>query len=387
METSEGFPPGAVDVSDLADIVKDAGPFLTLYLHTESKVENAAQRSLTRWKTLRGDLAHGDVPEALLDDVEALVPEAHLRGEALAVVATSDGIRHVEYGPSDGPNDVGVWTPLPTLVPLLRYRQSHPPMVVVLADRVGADLVTIRHGASDVEETVEGEDDPITKVAPGGWSQRRYQERAENTWEANATLVAEEVSSVVRRVDAEVVVVAGDVRAVGLLRQELPPDVVSLVREVSGERPSGGSGETIPDEAWRVRDEVVRAQTDALLSRLAEEVGQHDVGAEGAARTATAAVAAQVAVLLLAPSRSADRTLWCGPQPTQLATDRGELSRLGVEPFEAPAADALIRAAIATDAGVRIVEPSEPDGENHDESRQKRMPADGIGALLRWAAP
>ena len=31
---------------------------------------------------------------------------------------------------------------------------------------------------------------PITKIAAGGWSQRRYQQRAENTWEDNARDVA-----------------------------------------------------------------------------------------------------------------------------------------------------------------------------------------------------
>jgi hypothetical protein len=382
METSQGLPRGGVDASDLADLVKDPGPFLSLYLHTEADVDNAAQRSLTRWKTARGDLAHSGVPEALLDDVEALVPKAHLQGGGLAVLATSDGIRHVEHGTVGGPNDVATWAALASLAPLLQYRQSQLPMVVVLADRTGADLIAFHHGAADVERTVEGDDFPITKVAPGGWSQRRYQQRAENTWEENASLVAEEVTSLVRRVEAQVVVVAGDVRAVALLRGELPSDVAELVHETSGERPRDGSGETVPEGAWRIRDEVVRAQADALLSRLAEELGQHDLGTEGAARTAKAAATAQVAILLVAPSVVGDRTLWCGPDPTQVATDAGELSRLGIEPFEAPAADALIRAAIATDARVRIIETE--TGE--DASGGERTPADGVGALLRWAA-
>src|SRR2546428_966396 len=145
METAEGFPGGAVDASDLAEFVKDSGPFLSLYLHTEAEVENAAKRSLTRWKTARSDLAHQDVPEALLAEVEALVPDAHLQGDGLAVLATSEGIRHVEYGPVAGPEDAATWAALPALVPLLAYRQSQLPIVVVLADRTGADLVAFRH--------------------------------------------------------------------------------------------------------------------------------------------------------------------------------------------------------------------------------------------------
>ena len=228
METAEGFPGGAVDPSDLAEFIKDAGPFLSLYLHTEADVENAAGRSLTRWKTVRCELAHRNVPDALLAEIEALVANAHLHGDGLAVLATPEGIRHVEYGPVAGPEDVATWAALPALVPLLAYRQSQLPIVVVLADRIGADLVAFRHDAAEVE-TVEGGDFPITKVAPGGWSQRRYQQRAENTWETNAALAAEEVASLVRRVDAQIVVVAGDVRAVALLLDELPSDVAELV--------------------------------------------------------------------------------------------------------------------------------------------------------------
>src|SRR5215210_2964337 len=194
METSEGLPGGAVDASDLTDLTKDPGPFLSLYLHTEGDVEQAAQRSQTRWRTVRSEVEREGVPAPVLDEVETLVPDAHLHGDGLAVIATSAGVRHVEHGPVDGPNDIATWAAVPALVPLLHYRQRHPPVVVVLADRVGADLIAVRHGAPDVEETVEGSDSPITKVAPGGWSQRRYQERAENTWEANAARTAEEVT-------------------------------------------------------------------------------------------------------------------------------------------------------------------------------------------------
>ena len=35
---------------------------------------------------------------------------------------------------------------------------------------------------------MQGDDDPIHKAKAGGWSQKRYQQRAENTWKANAAL-------------------------------------------------------------------------------------------------------------------------------------------------------------------------------------------------------
>src|SRR5205814_6547544 len=89
METAEGLPGGAIDPSDLTDVIKDPGPFLSLYLHTEGDVENAAQRSMTRWKTVRSGLERDGVPGAVLNDVEALVSDAHLHGDGLGVVATA----------------------------------------------------------------------------------------------------------------------------------------------------------------------------------------------------------------------------------------------------------------------------------------------------------
>ncbi len=38
-------------------------------------------------------------------------------------------------------------------------------------------------------EQVEGETEYIRRGAPGGWSQKRFQQRAENTWEHNGQLL------------------------------------------------------------------------------------------------------------------------------------------------------------------------------------------------------
>ncbi|MGZ4129518.1 MAG: hypothetical protein ACXVPR_01650, partial [Actinomycetota bacterium] len=135
METSEALPSGAVTLSDLADLVAAPGPFLTLLLVTEQDIENAAQRSEVRWKTVRSDLDDRRIPKEVLSAIDPLVPDAHLAGGGLFVVADAGGVRHVEHGPLPGPVDRAWWEPVPRLGTVVRWRQASVPFVVALADR------------------------------------------------------------------------------------------------------------------------------------------------------------------------------------------------------------------------------------------------------------
>ncbi|MDQ3991563.1 MAG: hypothetical protein M3245_04545, partial [Actinomycetota bacterium] len=80
METSERTPRGGVHAPDLEKVVRAKGPFLTLYLDTDPAIEQAAQRSETRWKTLRRDLEGSGMPDRLGAEIDAMVPRAHLEG-------------------------------------------------------------------------------------------------------------------------------------------------------------------------------------------------------------------------------------------------------------------------------------------------------------------
>ncbi|MDF2741972.1 MAG: hypothetical protein K0S88_3342, partial [Actinomycetia bacterium] len=52
----------------------------------------------------------------------------------------------------------------------------------------------------DREVRVEGEELHVTRSASGGWSQRRFQQRAENRWQQNAGAVAEALTRLVDQV-------------------------------------------------------------------------------------------------------------------------------------------------------------------------------------------
>jgi hypothetical protein len=380
METSQALPSHAVDDEDLARIARGEPPFVSVYLPTEGDVENASQRSETRWRNLRAELEGVDADASVLAWIDGLIGDAHHAGPGLAAIADASGLRLLDHGPLREVEERAVVGDVPMLAPIIRWRQEQPTALVVLADRRGADVFILRRGDPDIERTVEGDDHPISKVGPGGWSQRRFQERAENTWEENAQNVADVVHRLADRTSPRVVAIAGDVRAVNLVQGSLRDDVAGLVRVVRGERPWEGTGDAIPSEVHDVVSEAVREDGATMLESLREELGQSDLAVEGLGPTVEALTEARVAALLVA---GVDDRVWSGTEPIPIASSRDVLTDLGVdEPREVSAADATIRAALASGAGVRVFDTTDPDVPTAIE--QTDVPLDGVGALLRW---
>jgi len=374
MEATDALP-GGEGVRDLTDVASETGPFLSVRLTTDPATENAAQTSDVRWRSLRSDLSDRGVPEQILAAIDDAVPEAHLEGRELAVIANERGFLHFEHGadPTD-PDDHadGRWEPLPWLFPILSWRRWDLPHLVVLIDRRGADITAVRRDA-EIRREVDAERFPERRVKPGGWAQRRYQQRAENSWEQGAGDVAKEVVRLSERVDPRLIVVAGDVRAVGFLREELPAQLAELMHVVEGERERDGDAGGTTAALDDIVTTAVRQEEGALLSRFEGELGQRDLAVEGVARTATALAKAQVDVLLIRDDVNDDRRAWFGPEPTHLGLERSDVEAMGVdEPFEARLRDGLVRAALGTAARVHVLDAD-------------AGPRDGVGALLRWS--
>jgi len=201
---------------------------------------------------------------------------------------------------------------------------------------------------------------------------RRYQERVENTWERKAENVAETLQAMARRFDPRTVVAAGDVRAVALLRESMPADLQSLVVEIAGDRPRGEKGDPIPEEVNDVVADVVRVETEALLERFRQEIGQGDLAAQGISDVVGALARAQVETLLIDDDLEDESMLWVGEKAPQIGRSAEELGALGIDdPKKVRSRDAVVHAALTTDAGIRVLENgSQIDG--------------GVGALLRW---
>ena len=372
MESSTPVPHAFVTAPELSELASSPGPFASVYLSTEGEVHDAAEQLARRWKTVRASLADQGAGEDVLEAIDSVVPESYQQGQGLAVMADQSGVRHLEHHPERPDADIGEWGPLPALARLIEWRQINVAHVVVRTDRQGADLVGVRRQGPDLQREAGGDDHPLSKVGAGGWSQRRFQQRAENTWESNADDVAQELVGLVDRIGAQLVVVAGDVRAVQMLRDALPSRVGELVHEVEGGRAADGSESAMDAEIDRLVAEVVDGHTAAALEKFDEERGQHDRASDGVGPTVAALARAQVAGLLVDPGALAGREAFFGPEPTQVATDPGDLASMGVDvATQAPLVDVVVRSALGTGAGVRIV-------------RGDEGPRAGIGALLRW---
>jgi hypothetical protein len=375
MESAGTTPNVAVPAADLAEVLQAPGPFATVYLATEAEIDHAAHRSELRWRAVHDSLAEQGAPTEVLDAVAETVPGAHHHGQCLAVVADRSGVLHVEHHPEVPRQDVGRWAPLSMLVPLLEWRQVSPPYVAVLADRTGADIIGFRRELPHVvRETGSHDNEAAEKVQAGGWSQRRYQQRAENVWERNAEEAAAEVAKLVERIGARLVVAAGDVRAVQLLRDSLPRELADILQVVDGNRAADGSSDELAEAAARLVADSVARDTVAVVEKLREEAGQHDRAAEGPARVIEALAQGRVEVLLVDDDGQDEggRTAWFGPEPTMVGLSEADVKAFGADvATEARLPDVAVRAALLTGAGVRVV----PGGAVGNE---------GIAAILRW---
>jgi hypothetical protein len=382
---------------EIARLFEAGGPFTSLYLATEGDVEQAADLVALRWKNLRGAMLGAGVPEATVAAVEPLVRDSHTAGATLAVIAGPDGPRYVANLPDPPPRETLLrHGPLPDVLPLLAFGQAAVPHVAVLTDRTGADMAA--RVADDVAgaERVSGRDTPhLHKPQAGGWSQPRYHHRAEAIWEQNAAEVADALARLVDRVRPRFVAVAGDVRALQLLREHAPKRVRELLTVVGGEF---ASLDAVFAEADKLVTATVEADGRALLERFAAALGQAGgsgpLAVEGAEATLAALGRSQVETLLLTGLFLDDeRTAWFGPAPTDLAADRDALAGLGVaDPVQGRLVDVAVRAALGTGAAIRVLDPADQTraaadrGATHDApAPPEHAPAEGLGALLRFA--
>ena len=363
------------DLSDFAKVLEADGPFLTVMLDTTSNVENASQRAQAAWKPLRNDLSDEGVPDQILDAVEELVPTAHENGDTLGVIANAkDGVLYTDHWFERLSQSHSAYDTLPRLAPFIVWQQANLPYVVVLTDREGADIEAYVPGREDIDVEVKGKTFPIRKVSAGGWSMSRYQNRAEDVWNKNAKQVADEVTRVVSEIDAPLIVLAGDVRASQLLREHLPQETAALLKEIGGGRKPDSGADSMSEEVRRLVQTAAAEATVAILQKFREERGQMDRCADGARAVCAALQEGKVETLLLHEQQDDPRRAFFGPEPTQVAVDEADVKELGVDaPQEGRLADALIRAALGTGAGVRVVPHTSSSG-----------PTDDVGAILRW---
>lgn len=376
MESPSTAPSGlsAKSEPDLASLFEHDGPFVSVYLETDPEAEPASHTSDVHWRDLRRQLVAEQAPAGALEAIESLVPDAHRYGVTMAAIAGERGLLLVDHHDEPLVRDLGRVATLPSIGPILEWRERRPPYVVALVDLAGADLFAFARG-EEVDEETAGDQDPhdplLHKVSSGGWSQHRYQRRVERHWDEDAKAVAEELAAIADRVGARVLLAGGDPRALARLREALPEPHARQIEVIPASRAADGNEDHAAEAIERaVATAVARDHAQALAAH--RELSEKGLAGTGAAATLEALGQGQVQLLLVNDDPDDDRRAYCSLDPFACAMEPAPLRALGVEPLPARLVDVAVAAAFTSGAMVRIVPAAE------------RL-ADGIGALWRFA--
>lgn len=253
---------------DLRAIVDSAGPFITIGFPAPSNVEHAQHRVETHWKNVRRELSGSRWSPDELAEMDGVVADLrHDGGAGVVLVRSADGRTLVEFL-NEPVDEFVVEGDLPRLAPIIESRQRSLPHILVETDRAGADIHAFDGPVVLSTDQVEGDTEHIHRVQTGGWSQRRFQQRAENTWERNADDVAAAIGAVDERVQASMIFVAGDTRA-----QHLVVEALSESMRQRAVLIEAGSPEGIADEVVRLLSDHVARDIRGLVEQLRERSG------------------------------------------------------------------------------------------------------------------
>jgi len=366
------------------------------------------------WQELRRDLdetvksygPHGTAFESLTADMERLATylDEELDPAAQGVVVIACHHQGVfEPVPLDIPVDSGfVVGSIPSLRQLARAADDYPPYAIIAADQRDAVLWLMEGQTWDRGIQLEASEYP-RKQQQGGWSQQRYQNRADERVEAFARTIAEETRRAFEEVNAPIrykyLIISANEQMFTLLNAELHETIKNRVlgqltlpiqadiSEVTA------AAEPLVEEAERRREmEAVQAVRDG--------VGAGGRGVAGAQDTITALETGQVMTLVMNDDFSqpgwADYSLplfGVGSPPGEhpAGGDAADLMSTAVE-------DEVVRLALQIGAEVQLVRSAVPVGEEEQEQipdadnptpRSEAARAldqlGGIGAVLRYA--
>ncbi|HST70834.1 baeRF2 domain-containing protein [Kocuria rosea] len=366
-----------------AELFKQPGPWCTVYTDISTGTVDSLHAIDVQPENVRRELEGLGASKADLDAVEqAIRPAEGLPDPVSRFVVVRDGtvvIDEVLPGPLAGPSRVRVET-VPDLTPLFRHRPEDFPYVVAEVSRDGGEirLQYASRGRAESQQQIEGETEHLKKFGGGGWAHARWQRHTEDVWRRNTEEVAEQIDQVVADSGAQLVVIAGDIRARVLVGEQLAKSTQPLVSMVNANtRADGSDAAELEEQVDRSVGEVIARRQQELLERLAEQENRPDhTAVHGIGPVVAALQQAQAETLLIdETSLDTEAELLVLEAEPWIAADQSEAETLGVRVLDrVPAHAALLRAAVLTDGRpVFLPHGALPDGTE-------------VAALLRWSA-
>jgi len=382
-----------VNLSFLRELYQRPGPWASVYLDATHNTADGDQAVGLRWRGLREQLAAQGADEETLaamdlavnsgqaiDTVPSVGPPAGPGRVGLAVFATHGRVALAQPLPRPPVRESATWSRRPQTGPLVAGAAEQVRWVRAVVDRTGGTLTAADAGHLRIDRDVPtAEEYPKHKSGQGGWSQLNFERSTVTVWDRNVHNVVDAVTEAADRMGADVVIVAGDVRARQMLIDRLPKRMAGRVVESDvGNRAPGGDPSTLDDVTAEAVARVARDRRMELLDRYRMDLSRGRAR-EGVAPVSEAAWHASMDVLLLSDDSQFAGSepplqVWIDPDdPRAIAPDAGVLRDVGVSgPERENAIAALIAAAAAENAEVVTVDPS-----------VQRL-TDGIGAITRY---
>ena len=286
--------------------------------------------------------------------------------------------------------------PLPSLRTLMRVADDHGLYAVILADQQEVRLTMIQQGVTRRRATMIGSDWPRHQQQ-GGWSQKRYQNAAQQRVANFAKEVSEEIRARLDRARVrQVVLAAGDPIASALeeaLHETVRERIVGRVALDMEATPAEVVEATAP-----LVEGAERERERATVQMMEDSRGQGNRAAVGVEDVLTALQSGQVMTLVMNEDFHADGWADFGlplfgagepPKEHPAGGDAGDIVPIALD-------DVLLRLAIGLDAEVELVQTVVPV-EDDTEVREAGTPfpraeaatildaAGGVAALLRYA--
>src|SRR5687768_4477663 len=345
----------------LADYESDSGHVVSVYL--DVKPEQPAQPYKTFLQAARSD--HEDAA-AEFDKIESYLEAEKPTSQALAIFCALGEPALFET--------VALEAPLgghrlyidrePHVFPLERLADQYQSYAALLVNTNTARLYVFSAGAAERQVTVKNKKGK--RVSAGGWSQARYQRRAENLHTKHMKEVADAVERLVREEQIARVLVAGDDVALPLLRDQLSPATRELLIEV------GGVDIKTPEA------EVFRITLDAFREADQQNDEEHIEALLNAYRSGGLATVGLAGVRAALERGQVDRLL-VPATPSTGSADRASSEADGTGPKEQrsqldeAAIEELVTLARRTDAEITFI-----------EDARLLAPARHVGAMLRY---
>jgi peptide subunit release factor 1 (eRF1) len=290
--------------------------------------------------------------------------------------------------------------PTPSLALLGRLAEDYAPFAVLLVDQHEATLAFIRQARQDRSVWLESTDYPRKQQA-GGWSQRRFQARADERVSAFAQDIAGEVQKALDETGVDILILAGDEVMTSALdehfHQSVKDRIAGTVRiDIRA------TEQDIVEATLPLVVEFERKQEAEAVRLLHENRGEGGLAAIGPEAVLAALQAGQVMTLIMADDFQsegwADYSLPVygvgkAPKRHPAGGDKAQMMPVQLE-------EEIVRLALQTGAEIEIIQSVVPmaelNGEDMEipeagsapprtEAAQSLDEVGGVGALLRFA--